>query len=105
MGIRQTELREVMLPFPPLVEQKAIARILGVLDDKIELNRRMNHAAWRRSRRRGQEFVVDFDPVIRPASLSVVACVAGAARGDDNRGGGMIRGRNRCRRDRRRTQR
>src|SRR3954466_2812591 len=27
---------------PPLPEQKAIARILGTLDDKIELNRRMN---------------------------------------------------------------
>jgi hypothetical protein len=29
-------------PLPPLPEQKAIARILGTLDDKIELNRRMN---------------------------------------------------------------
>ena len=28
--------------FPPLPEQHAIARILGALDDKIELNRRMN---------------------------------------------------------------
>jgi type I restriction enzyme S subunit len=30
------------IPLPPLPEQRAIAGILGALDDKIELNRRMN---------------------------------------------------------------
>jgi type I restriction enzyme S subunit len=42
VGIRQSELRKVSLTLPPLPEQKTIAQILGALDDKIELNRRMN---------------------------------------------------------------
>ncbi|MBI1794835.1 MAG: restriction endonuclease subunit S [Chloroflexi bacterium] len=35
-------LRKLEIPVPPLPEQRAIAGILGALDDKIELNRRMN---------------------------------------------------------------
>lgn len=41
-GIRQTELRRVRIPLPPLTEQRRIADILGALDDKIELNRRVS---------------------------------------------------------------
>jgi type I restriction enzyme, S subunit len=43
-GIGQplSSLRSVKVPLPPLAEQKAIAEVLGALDDKIELNRRMN---------------------------------------------------------------
>jgi len=37
-------LRELPVPTPPLAKQKAIAAVLGALDDKIELNRRMNVA-------------------------------------------------------------
>lgn len=39
-GIRQSELRRVRVPIPPLSAQLRIAGILGALDDKIELNRR-----------------------------------------------------------------
>lgn len=42
LGIRQSELRKVSLLVPPFDEQRAIAHVLGSLDDKIELNRRMN---------------------------------------------------------------
>lgn len=41
LGIRQSELRLVALPLPPLPTQRAIAGVLGALDDKIEVNRRM----------------------------------------------------------------
>jgi type I restriction enzyme, S subunit len=44
-GIRQAELRKVMLPLPPLPEQRAIADVLGALDGKIESNRRLRGAA------------------------------------------------------------
>ncbi|MBI2776793.1 MAG: restriction endonuclease subunit S [Chloroflexi bacterium] len=43
-GVRQTELRRVRIPLPPLTEQRRIAGILGALDDKIELNRRLSEA-------------------------------------------------------------
>lgn len=36
------DIRKVEIPLPPLSEQRAIASVLGALDDKIELNRRMN---------------------------------------------------------------
>jgi type I restriction enzyme S subunit len=42
LGIRQSELRKVSLILPPYDEQCAIGSVLGALDDKIELNRRMN---------------------------------------------------------------
>ena len=35
-------IRVVPILIPPLADQKAIAAVLGALDDKIELNRRMN---------------------------------------------------------------
>ncbi len=42
LGIRQSELRKVLLPIPPLALQHEIARCLGSLDGRIDLNRRMN---------------------------------------------------------------
>lgn len=63
LGIRQSELRQVSLTLPPLAEQKRIAEVLGVLDEKIELNRRMNAALEATARALFQSWFVDFDPV------------------------------------------
>ncbi len=51
------------LEVPPLTEQRAIAHILGTLDDKIELNRRMNETLEAMARALFQGWFVDFDPV------------------------------------------
>ncbi len=51
------------LELPPLVEQRAIAHILGTLDDKIELNRRINETLQAMARAIFQSWFVDFDPV------------------------------------------
>ncbi|OPY48622.1 MAG: Type-1 restriction enzyme MjaXIP specificity protein [Methanosaeta sp. PtaU1.Bin060] len=63
LGIRQSELRKIELPIPPLYEQRAIARILGSLDDKIEANRRMNETLEAMARAIFKSWFVDFDPV------------------------------------------
>jgi type I restriction enzyme S subunit len=63
LGIRQSELRKVSLTLPPLAEQKAIAAVLGALDDKIELNRRINATLEAMARALFQSWFVDFDPV------------------------------------------
>ena len=48
---------------PPLPEQRAIAHILGTLDDKIELNRRMSETLDQQARALFKSWFVDFDPV------------------------------------------
>ena len=49
--------------FHPLPEQRAIAHVLGTLDDKIELNRRMNETLEEMARALFKSWFVDFDPV------------------------------------------
>lgn len=56
-------LRNTPLLLPPLPEQKRIAEVLGALDDKIELNRRMNVTLEATARALFQSWFVDFDPV------------------------------------------
>ena len=53
------------IPYPSLsaTEQRAIAHILGTLDDKIELNRRMNKTLEAMARALFKSWFVDFDPV------------------------------------------
>ena len=63
LGIKQSELRKVILTLPPFPEQQAIAHILGILDDKIELNRRMNQTLEEMARAIFQDWFVDFRPV------------------------------------------
>jgi len=56
-------LRALPIPLPPLPEQRAIADILGSLDDKIELNRRMNETLEQIAQATFRSWFVDFDPV------------------------------------------
>ncbi len=58
-----TILNNLTFDLPPLPEQRAIAHILGSLDDKIELNRRMNATLEATARALFQSWFVDFDPV------------------------------------------
>ena len=56
-------LSNVSIVYPPLSEQRRIAHILGTLDDKIELNRRMNATLEEMARALFKSWFVDFDPV------------------------------------------
>ena len=58
-----TELGAFPIRIPPLPKQRAIAHILGTLDDKIELNRRMNQTLEEMARGIFQDWFVDFGPV------------------------------------------
>ena len=55
-------IESLELPVPPLPEQRAIAHILGTLDDKIELNRRMNQTLEEMARTIFKDWFVDFGP-------------------------------------------
>ena len=55
-------LRQMTLKVPPLPDQRAIAHILGTLDGKIELNRRMNQTLEEMSRAIFQDWFVNFGP-------------------------------------------
>ncbi len=52
-----------VIPLPPLEEQRAIAHILGTLDDKIELNRKQNETLEAMARALFKAWFVDFAPV------------------------------------------
>ena len=57
------QIKDFKFVLPPLAEQKAITAVLGALDDKIELNRRMNATLETMARALFQSWFVDFDPV------------------------------------------
>src|SRR5207249_765068 len=61
--LTQGNLNRIPLLMPALAEQRAIAHILGTLDDKIELNRRMNETLEAMARALFKSWFVDFDPV------------------------------------------
>lgn len=62
--LNQSILSSIEACVPPLAEQKAIAHILGSLDDKIELNRKMNATLEAMAQALFKSWFVDFDPVI-----------------------------------------
>lgn len=55
---------KLSIALPPLPIPRAIAHILGTLDDKIELNRRMNETLEAMAQAIFKSWFVDFDPVI-----------------------------------------
>jgi type I restriction enzyme S subunit len=57
------EIRRLPIPFPATSEQKAIAHILGTIDDKIELNRKTNETLEAMAKALFKSWFVDFDPV------------------------------------------
>lgn len=62
--VTQEGLKLVKTIIPPLPEQKAIASILGALDDKLELNRKMNEILEAMARAIFKSWFVDFDPIL-----------------------------------------
>ena len=62
-GIRGSDLQTLNVQWRPLLEQHAIAHILGTLDDKIELNQRMNETLGAMAQDIFKSWFVDFDPV------------------------------------------
>ncbi len=62
-GLRKNDIGLVEIPFPSLPEQRAIARMLGTLDDKVELNRRMCRTLEEMARALFKSWFVDFEPV------------------------------------------
>lgn len=62
-AIRPSDLERISLSLPPLPEQRAIAHVLGTLNDKIELNRQMNKTFEEMARALFKSWFVDFDPV------------------------------------------
>jgi type I restriction enzyme S subunit len=57
------DLAKLPIPIPPKRTREAIAAVLGALDDKIELNRRMNATLEAIARALFQSWFIDFDPV------------------------------------------
>ena len=63
-GLNRNAAHARKIKIPPLSEQKAIAHILGSLDEKIELNRRMNETLEAMAQALFKSWFIDFDPVI-----------------------------------------
>ncbi len=66
--LNQDILSRIPAVAPPPDEQRAIAHILGTLDDKIELNRRMSETLEAMARALFKSWFIDFDPVRRNAA-------------------------------------
>jgi len=82
----KTDFRTIDLLLPPFSTQRKIAHILSTLDDKIELNRKMNQTLEEMAQALFKSWFVDFDPVHAKAKcssdeeLETVACELGIAK-------------------------
>lgn len=71
----RSRLASFVVPIAPGTEQPAIAYVIGALDDKIELNRRMNETLDAITRAFFKSWFVDFDPI----RAKIHKCVSGLA--------------------------
>jgi len=62
-SLKCADIPEFAIPVPSIPEQRAIAHILGTLDDKIELNRKTNEILEAIAKALFKSWFVDFDPV------------------------------------------
>ena len=63
-GLNRNHLHQAAVRYPAdITEQRAISHVLGTLDDKIELNRRMNETLEAIARALFKSWFVDFEPV------------------------------------------
>ena len=60
-GIKQKEFRKCLISIPPFEEQKAIARILSTLDEKIEVNNQINKTLENMAQVIFKQWFVDFE--------------------------------------------
>lgn len=63
-NLSPSDIYNIEIPYLNIKEQKAIAHILGSLDDKIELNRQMNETLEAMAQALFKSWFVDFDPVL-----------------------------------------
>jgi len=62
-GVNRNHIHMESVVVPPLPEQRRIAAVLGALDDKIELNRKMNETLEATAQAIFQSWFIDFDGV------------------------------------------
>ena len=62
IGIKSSELKKIPIPVPPIDIQKKIASILGSIDEKIELNLKMNETLEEMAMTLYKHWFVDFGP-------------------------------------------
>ncbi|MGI3165343.1 restriction endonuclease subunit S [Pseudooceanicola sp. 200-1SW] len=79
-GVNRNHLHEAQVRIPNVDTQKSVARVLGALDDKIELNRRMNETLEEMARALFRDWFVDFGPTRRQmAGATDPAAILGQA--------------------------
>ncbi len=73
-NLSPTQILSARFRHPDIDTQKRIAHILGTLDDKIELNRRMNQTLEAMAQAIFQSWFVDFDPVRAKMRANELGC-------------------------------
>ncbi len=61
--VTKLDIENIEVAYPAFPEHRAIAHILGTLDEKIELNRRMSETQGQMARATFKSWFVDFEPV------------------------------------------